>query len=557
MAQETAPRSPDRDVRWLQDRIRGTVSLPAGVDASANALWTLQAPDNSECVRGVGDVTGDGIPDAVSGHSILGSGDNFYAISGASSGAASVAWQQETVGGLSGGYFWGDECISRSSDFTGDGFSEVLVGLAGGGRTANCFDGNDGSLVWQFSTYSEPDSGWVYSIREMPDITGDSVPEVIFGCGSFNDSVYCIDGASTGTSPNVLWAFTALDAVFTVDWVPDVSGDGLPDVVAGTGDNDGRIYCLRSDTGVPIWIYDPGGSVLSMETVADVSGDGKRDIVASTWNSSKTVVCVASNNGGEVWTRGLGTFGQKVAPLADVSGDGADEVLVGSLNNSILCLDGATGATRWTRATGTLNGGDVWTLAAMPDVNGDDFEDVVAGSFDGYAYCVDGTDGSVIWDQNTGNRVFTVSWMGDTNGDGKPEALVGTQDTTNNTLVYGIEGDSGLVPPYVALTGTGEIGTTIRVHTTGLPGDEYILFIALGSASIPVGGLGTLLLQPSTLRIMGQGVVPSDGTENTDIPLPPEPLLVGFPLHFQSLVGPDIFGGLPKLTNSVMTTISN
>ena len=554
-AQSPEP-SPERDMRLLHDRLRAATEPASASDSSANALWTHQALDNTACVRGLDDITGDGVADAISGHSVLGSGDNFFALSGASSGAATVAWSQETVGGASGGYFWGDECIVKASDFTGDGIGEVLVGLAGGGRTANCFDATDGSLVWQFNTYNETDSGWVYSIREMPDITGDGVPEVIFGCGSDNDSVYCIDGSSTGNNPTVLWSFKALDAVFTVTWVPDVSGDGKPDVIAGTGDNDDRIYCLRSDTGTVVWTHSAGGSVMSIETIQDVSGDGVRDVVAALWNGARTVTCIASNNGGVVWNRPLGT-GMKVAPLADVSGDGIDEVLVGTWDNAIVCVDGSTGAVRWSTPTGTTNGGDVWTIAAMPDVNGDGLEDVVAGSFDTYAYAVDGFDGSYIWEHATGNRVFSVSWTGDANGDGKPEALLGTQDTSNLTVVHAIEGDSGLLPPYVKLTGTGTVGTTtIGVHTTSIPADEYFLFIALGPAAIPVGGLGTLLLQPSTLRVVSNGLIPDDGTENIFLPIPNEPLLIGFSLHFQSLVGPDIFGGLPQLTNSVVTTLN-
>ncbi len=493
---------------------------------------------------------------AVSGHDISGSNDNLFAISGASASTASVLWSIETQGGASGGSFWGDDSVSVGADFTGDGIGDILGATAWGGRSANCFDATDGSLVWQLDTYNEPDSGWVYSIHDMPDITGDGVSEVIFGCGSRNDSVYCIDGSSRGTSPNVLWSHQAPDAVFAVTWVPDVTGDGLADVIAGTGDDDGIIYCLRSRGGTIAWFHDPGGTVYSLTTIQDVDGDGIRDVVAAVWNRSAAAVCVSSATGQRLWTQpSVGGYGMKVAPLPDVTGDGIDEVIVGSWNNAILCLDGSDGAQLWSTPTGSRNGGDVWTVSAIPDVNGDGFADALAGSFDTLIYGVSGIDGSVLWTHTTNNRVYSVSWMGDTNGDGKPEAIAGTQDTTSRTLVYCIEGDSGLEPPYLVRTGTAARGGAIALHTTGLPGDGFGLFMSTGTAAVPVASFGTLLLDPQNLFALTSGAVPGSGTQATALPIPAIAALLGVPLHFQSLVGADLFAGVGGFTNREDVTI--
>lgn len=555
-----SPDVPDQVPRLL--RARAARDLPSlgterGEPILGNVLWSLQAADNAVAVRGLDDVDGDGVSDAVSGNDISGTADNLFAISGASRGAASVVWSIETQGGASGGSFWGDECLTVASDFTGDGVRDLLGGTAWGGRSAICFDASDGSVVWQLDTYNEAQSGWVYNIREMPDVTGDGVPEVIFGCGSDNDSVYCIDGASRGLAPTVLWSYEALDAVFAVNWVPDVSGDGLPDVIAGSGDNDGRIYCLRSNDGGVVWVHDPGGTIQSMETIADVDGDGLRDIVAATWGSGREATCVSSADGQAIWAQSaIGGLGMKVAPLRDVDGDGIEEVLVGSWANAITCLRGGDGALLWSTAAGTQNGGDVWTVSAIPDVNGDGTDDALGGSFDTRVYCCDGRTGAVLWSRGTQNRVFSVSWAGDQNGDGKPEALAGTQDTSNTTLVYGIEGDSGLVPPYLVLTGTGAIGTTVDLHTTGLPGEAFVLLLSFGPGSVQVGGFGTLLLDPTFLLVLAAGGIPSDGTAENALPLPGDPAFIGLPLDFQSLVGPDLFAGLGKFTNAVGTVVN-
>lgn len=549
----------DRDQLTL--RARALAGAPTGLEVSpdgavAEVLWTSQAADNATCVRSFGDLDGDGVPDAIAGHDINGANDNLFAISGTSSGTATYLWTIETIGGVSGGSFYGDDCLAPASDLTGDGVPEILGATAWGGRSANCFDGSDGSLLWQLDTYSESASGWVYTIREIPDVTGDGVPEAVFGCGSSNDSVYCVDGASRGTPATVLWSYKARDAVFAVGWVPDINGDGIAEVVVGTGDYDGRIYCLAGDTGVPLWIHDPDGTIMSLATVSDVDGDGRDDVVAAVWNATAGAVCVSSMTGNRLWTHGaVGGNGMKVAALPDVSGDGVDEVLVGSWNNAILCLDGATGARRWSTPTGTKNGGDVWTLSAMPDVNGDTLSDAVAGSFDGLVYGVDGRTGAVLWTQDTGNRVYSASWMNDVDGDGKPEAIAGTQDTVNNVLVYGIAGDSGLTLPYLARSGAARPGGVVELHSNGLPGDAFIVFGALGTASLPVVTFGTLLLDPATLFQLSAGAVPGTGTGTAVLPLPASPALVGVTLYFQSLVGADPRARLAALTNRVQMTI--
>jgi hypothetical protein len=368
--------------------------------------------------------------------------------------------------------------------------------------------------------------------------------------------VYCIDGQSGGASPTPLWSFQALDAVFAVTWVPDVSGDGIAEAVAGSGDNDGRIYCLNGSTGAVLWIHDPNGTVYSLDTIQDVDGDGVRDLVAATWSAVRPALCVSSATGNELWAQpAVAGNGMKVSPLADHTGDGVDEVLVGSWDNAIHCLDGATGAVRWSKVTGTFNGGDVWTVSAIPDVNGDGFADALGGSFDTHVYCCDGTSGAVLWAAGTGNRVFSVSWMADANGDGKPEALAGTQDTTNLTLVHAIEGDSGLVPPYLVLTGSGALGTTVTIHTTGLPGDDFLLLLSGGTASIPLPPWGSLLLDPATLFLIDAGELPADGTHATPLPLPTDPVFAGFTVYFQSLVGADFGSGIGAFTNTVQTTL--
>jgi hypothetical protein len=296
--------------------------------------------------------------------------------------------------------------------------------------------------------------------------------------------------------------------------------------------------------------------VYSVATIQDVDGDGVRDVVAAVWNTTRAALCVSGATGLVLWTQpNVGGYGMQVEALRDVDGDGVDEVLVGSWNNALLCLRGRTGAVLWSLPTGSANGGDVWTVAAIPDVDGDGVDDALGGSFDTYVYCASGRTGALLWSQPTGNRVFSVSWVGDADGDGKPEALAGTQDTTNKVLVYGIEGDSGLALPRLVQTGTPALGQTVALYTTGLPGDLFGVFLAAGTAALPLPPFGTLLLDPATLTALGAGAVPANGTAATPLPVPNLAALVGLTVHFQALVGANLPAGVGALTNRASMTI--
>ncbi len=438
----TAIDCPDQQTRVMMDRVL-TRDLPAGSPARSELLWSAPGDDNAACLRSISDINSDGINEIVVGHDIFQDGHNLFCYSGASNGTGTIVWSLETTGGASGGYFWGDECLSPGSDTDGNGYPNILAGLAGGGRFAASYDGADGSLIWQFDTYNEPASGWVYSIRELGDVNGDTVSDIIFGCGSDNDHAYCIDGSSAGTSPVVLWQLALPDACFSVSPIADVNEDGKPDALISSGDADGHhVYCVSGGSigaATVLWPYDAGSSVHSVTSCSDTNGNGAEDFVAGTWGNG--IRCGDGKTGQELWFNLMsGTYCMMLRRLADVSGDGIDEIIAGTWDNAVYLLNGSTGSILWQTPTGSLNGGDVWTVSAMNDIDGDGLQEVLAGSFDTRAYCLSGTDGAILFDYLTGNRVFSVFPGGDLNGDGITEMMAGTQDTTSNNVVFAISG---------------------------------------------------------------------------------------------------------------------
>ena len=415
------------------------LQYPAG-----KLIFSMPAPydtvlhDNARCIVGVNDVTGDGNREVVVGFEFS-QAPNVYCLDGTSRGSASVAWSYQTVTGASGGYIYGDQAIVQASDAEGNGFQNLLVGTGGGGRAAHSLDSLAGTLVWKFDTYLEPNSGWVYSLAELNDVNDDMVPDVAFGAGSYNDTLYVVDGSSTGglaTQATVLWSSYVGDAVYSVRDIGDVNGDGKHDVLAAVGDDVDILYCYSGGSSPPtgdvLWSYTPGVSLYACGVLPDVTGDGVNEALAVLWTTTggSAIRCRNGVNGAQVWnSTTVGDYGMMVDALEDVTGDGKAEVIVSSWENAVIVLSGADGGQVWKTTVGTLNGGDVWTAHAIDDLNGDGYQDVVAGSFDNYVYAMSGVDGTILWTFNTpGNRVYSVVPVGDLNHDGRPEVGVATQE---------------------------------------------------------------------------------------------------------------------------------
>ncbi len=451
--------------------------------ANGNLFWWFQGIENVECVASIEDQDGDGVPEAVVMTYDAGAppGDDLFLIKGNSSGYGEVIWSTKPYGGLSGGGGYGDQCLSTITDIGGDGRDDVLLGTAWGGRTAFAIAGDSGDIFFQHDSYQNPPSGWCYAVNPIEDLTGDGLDEVLAAFGNDTRAAYCFDGASSGDA-TVIWKWNAdYDGVESIASIGDVNGDGYADAAAGCGGNfiDNRVVMIDGssigDPALTIWAYETGSTLQDVSPIRDVNGSGIDDVLAGGWDDY--VYCIEGGSAGTgevIWQRLIGTVVMKVESIRDVNFDGIDDVLVGSWDNAIVCLNGANGDDVWITPTGSLNGGDVWTISPIPDVDGDGIADVLAGSFDTKIYCVSGTTGQILWTYSTGNRLYTVRSIPDVNGDGIADAIGGTQMISGNGgKVYCIEGDSQgswieiAVEPDTQVVFAGDVlGMTVTIENT-------------------------------------------------------------------------------------------
>lgn len=300
---------------------------------------------------------------------------------------------------------------------TGRGvFSTPVVG-ADGAVYVGSADGRfyafepDGRVRWSATTGGVIDSA---------ALLGDGHVTVGSGDGSlYRYATGSLGGADAGT---LLWRFEARapgsDGQQVSWWEGNVAAG--PDGVVLAGNTGGRIYAIGPD-GHEVWSHETGNAVW---TAAAVDADG-----TSYFGSLDFSVRALDASGRIVWT--TGTFGFVVSsPALSLEGT----LYVGSFDGHLYALDAATGAVRWTVATGD----SIYASPCLLEQDGTT-RAVVVASTDGSVSCLT-PEGELVWRYDTGAvvRSSPVAAAGPS-GEGGQLVYVGAADGT----LYALDADRG------------------------------------------------------------------------------------------------------------------
>ena len=294
-----------------------------------------------------------------------------------------------------------------------------------------------GTTLWTFTISAGFDNS-PKAICSVPDITGDSVPEVVIGSEDYY--IRCFNGNASVTG-DVLWAtLIPSGPVYcqnTIAVTGDIDNDGYADIIVGTTGGSCSVIALSGKTGAQLWKHDTheyggGGWLYQVDTKYDYNNDGFPDVLAAAGDDGNNTgphraYCLNGKTGATIWSRSTEGACFSVIGVEDFTGDGQPDVVAGATsasqaNGRVFGLDGVNGSIKWTFYP---NGSSTWALLQIDDVTGDGIKDVASGDFSGHIYFHNAVSGAQVKSLSVGTDIILrFQDMGDVNADGHPDFLV-------------------------------------------------------------------------------------------------------------------------------------
>lgn len=235
--------------------------------------------------------------------------------------------------------------------------------------------------------------------------------------------------------------------------IEDLDGDGTPDVVVGA--HNGRLYAYNGIDGEPMWVgaaLTTTSGIDSSPSAADVDGDGRPEIFVGSGNAVANpgpgAILSFQHDGIPRYTQILDD-GKPTNPqpgihsspaIGDIDRDGSADITFGTLDiDSVWSIDANTGARK---AGFPFSSGDTnFSTPALADLNGDGQTDFVIGNDQtpptpqacGTIRALTG-EASQLFVKYMTEIVRSSPAIGDVDGDGQNEIVVGTGNNWSNPI---------------------------------------------------------------------------------------------------------------------------
>ncbi len=302
------------------------------LDQKGRRLWVLDLDAEARPDAFLGDVDGDGLGDL----SVVFHGAWVAIVRG-----PRVLWQQTAAAAL--------RATPLLADVSGDGIPEVLQnGRFGDNQRFACFDGRTGTRLWSTNWAStdnrapalgdwdgdgQLDVGWLVKPAAMSGLWHLQVVRASDGALVFEQKELVMRGDT-----------------YSVPVIADLNGDGQADLATHRY-FDRDIVAYDGRDGSVLWSVATADNNMGGVAAEDLSGDGLPDIVAPSFDGR--LYAVEGTTGETLWTASLGEGGSRSPPcLADLNGDACPEVMLVTVAGELRVVDGSSGTVLWT-AVGT------------------------------------------------------------------------------------------------------------------------------------------------------------------------------------------------------------
>lgn len=374
-------------------------------------------------------------------------------------------------------------------DFNGDGYKEIVVGGPDGTLYVASYNGNNWSIVWSHQTALEINAAnpptthadnIIISSPAIADLDNDGHLDIVITVGGAThnpDFNARRNGGVLIYRYNYAWDFTLTEqAIYNASsgHCENTAGEwrGWPQpcidqIGAGPGE------------GLPDGLWD---GIETTPALGDLDGDGDLEIVVNSldrrihaWHHTGEVVSgwpISQWDGDNLWRGGISS-----PALGDIDKDGLLEVVVGTMSPYKNGQQDQN-ATLWAiNGDGSLVPGfpikteqHIHSSPALGDIDGDGYLEIVVGVGRGittgrqnivYAWNHDGKP-LPNWPRETANPMLAPPALGDIDGDGKPEVVIGGGDIyiTNDNKLYAWNADGSLVSGFPLMPPTPNYGNT-------------------------------------------------------------------------------------------------
>ena len=265
------------------------------------------------------------------------------------------------------------------------------------------------------------------------------------------------------TRPNNLtnWPQSTTGAVFASPLMIDLNNDGTQELLAAS--EDGKVYVWKPDgTSLSNWPQSTMNAIRSSPAVADMDGDGDLEVVVGS-NDGRLYAWHHTGVGVTGFPVNLGVSIKSSPALADLDGNAGAEIVVFASDARVYIYRGnGTTLPTWTpHQAGTVTekyGSLLFTSTpAIGDLNGDGHPEIVVGGTDGkvYVWQLSGAPLPSQWPRATGDLIYASPIIVDLNADGYRDVVAASGDG----WVYAWRGDGAALAGFPVRVGAGIIAS--------------------------------------------------------------------------------------------------